>query len=68
MIADTEKMEPYAPSMKLDFDGGRPMEIESIYGNPLRAAKAVGIEMPETERLYRQLLGMQSGIIPAGCG
>ncbi len=56
MITDTEKMKPYAPSMKLDFDRGRPMEIESIYGNPLRAAKTAGVEMPETEKLYRQLL------------
>lgn len=55
MVADTEKMEPYAPSMKLDFDRGNPMEIEAIYGNPLRAANAAGIAMPETERLYGQL-------------
>ena len=56
MIEDTEKMKPYAPSMKLDFDQGRPMEIESIYGHPLRMAKAAGVAMPETEKLYQQLL------------
>ena len=55
MITDTENMESYSPSMKLDFDNGKPMEIESIYGNPLSAAKAEGISMPETEKLYRQL-------------
>lgn len=55
MLADTEKMTPYAPSMRLDFDRGNPMEVESIYGNPLRAAKAAGVSMPETEALYRQL-------------
>ena len=60
MMADTEKMESYAPSMKLDFDRGNPMETESIYGNPLRAAKAAGVEMPETEKLYRQLLRLDS--------
>jgi len=58
MMEDTEKMRPYAPSMKLDFDRGNPMELESIYGNPLRAAKAKGIEMPETEKLYHQLLAI----------
>lgn len=60
MITDTERMKPYSPSMKLDFDQGRSMEIESIYGNPLRAAKTAGIAMPETERLYRQLLKLDS--------
>ncbi len=56
MMLHTEKMEPYAPSMKLDFDRGNPMEIESIYGNPLRSAIARGIAMPETQKLYLQLL------------
>lgn len=60
MILDTEKMEPYTPSMKLDFDRGNPMEIESIYGNPIRAANARGITMPETEKLYHQLLALNS--------
>ena len=62
MITDTEKMKPYAPSMKLDFDRGNPMEIESIYGNPLRAAKACGVAMPETEKLYHQLLALNPAI------
>lgn len=56
MMADTEKMESYAPSMKLDFDRGRPMEIKSIYGIPIRLAADAGVAMPETERLYRQLI------------
>jgi 2-dehydropantoate 2-reductase len=62
MIAYTEEMEPYAPSMKLDFERGRPMEIESIYGYPLRAAKAAGIAMPETEKLYHQLLAIDTPV------
>ncbi len=55
MIADTERMAPYAPSMKLDFDRGAPMEIEAIYGAPLRAAAAAGVDMPETRKLREQL-------------
>ena len=62
MMIDTEKMAPYATSMKLDFDRGKPMEIESIYGNPLRAARARGIAMPETEKLYQQLLKLNSSL------
>ncbi|MDF7797994.1 putative 2-dehydropantoate 2-reductase [Pontiellaceae bacterium B1224] len=58
MLRDTEKMKPYAPSMKLDFDRGNPMEIEAIYGNPLRVAESVGVPMPETRKLYEQLLAI----------
>jgi 2-dehydropantoate 2-reductase len=61
MMSDTEKMKPYAPSMKLDFDRGKPMEIESIYGCPLRLAEAAGVAMPETGKLYRQLLAVNPG-------
>ncbi len=60
MIQHTEKMEPYSPSMKLDFDRGNSMEIESIYGNPIHSAKARGIAMPETETLYRKLLTLNA--------
>lgn len=55
MIVDTERMKPYAPSMKLDFDHGRPMEIESIYGIPTQTAAAAGFEMTETRKLYHEL-------------
>ncbi len=58
MMDDTRKMKPYAPSMKLDYERGKPMEIESIYGNPIRAAHARGVDMPETEKLYQRLLAM----------
>lgn len=55
MLADTAQMKPYRTSMKIDFDAGRPMEVEAIYGNPLRAAQAAGASVPQLETLYRQL-------------
>lgn len=58
MVADTESMKPYAPSMKLDFDHGRPLEIECIYKNPLEQATAAGVNMPETQKLYDELCGL----------
>lgn len=58
MMAQTMTMKPYAPSMKLDYDRGNPMELESIYGNPIRSAQQRGIAMPETEALYQQLRRM----------
>ncbi len=60
MMDDTDKMVPYAPSMKLDYDAGRPMELEAIYGIALQLAVQAGVPMPETTTLYRQLLQKQS--------
>jgi 2-dehydropantoate 2-reductase len=55
MVAHTEAMVPYAPSMKLDYDAGRPMEIDAIYGAPRRAAEAAGCPMPLSSALEAQL-------------
>lgn len=55
MLEHTDKMTPYRTSMKRDYDAGRPLEVEAIYGNPWRAARAAGLESPRLEFLYRQL-------------
>jgi 2-dehydropantoate 2-reductase len=55
MLEHTEKMIPYWTSMKIDYDEHRPMEVEAIFGNPLRAAQAAGARSPLLETLYRQL-------------
>ncbi len=55
MLKATESMIPYYPSMKLDFDNKRPMEVEAIYGKPLAAARNAGAELPRIAVLYDQL-------------
>lgn len=55
MIANTEAMTPYAPSMKLDFDAGRPLELGAIYDAPLRVAAASGADTPRLDALAAQL-------------
>ncbi len=55
MMRDTENMKPYSPSMYLDYRAGNPMEIETMYANPLRAAREAGVELPRIESIYRQL-------------
>jgi 2-dehydropantoate 2-reductase len=55
MLESTDKMEPYYPSMKIDYDSHRPMEIEAIFGAPLRAARQVGCEVPELRKVYDSL-------------
>ncbi len=65
MLNDTRKMVPYASSMLLDFQAGRPIEIEAIFGNPIRAAKASGYTPARIEMLYRQLSFLDSRARPS---
>lgn len=60
MLDSTRTMTPYAPSMKLDFDFKRPLEIEAIYSNPLQAAAAAGQPLPRVQQLEQQLQYIQS--------
>ena len=55
MLTDTRAMVPYDSSMLLDFRAGRPIEVEAIFGNPLRAALAAGFTPTRIEMLYQQL-------------
>lgn len=43
------------PSMLLDWEQGKAMELEVILGNPIRIAKAHGLEMPRMQTLYALL-------------
>jgi 2-dehydropantoate 2-reductase len=55
MLTTTDDMAPYATSMKLDHDAGRPMELDTIYATPLAAARAAGAPMLRAEMLLAQL-------------
>ncbi len=55
MLDDTDRMKPYKTSMMLDFEAGRPMEIEALYARPLAASQAAGFPAPMIETLMRQL-------------
>ncbi|HZL12001.1 MAG TPA: putative 2-dehydropantoate 2-reductase [Prolixibacteraceae bacterium] len=55
MIDMTIKMKPYAPSMKLDYDFMRPMEIAYIYSKPVQAAMETGFVMNKVSMLEKQL-------------
>lgn len=51
----TVGMGPYRPSSLIDFVEGRDVEIEGIWGEPLRRGLAAGVRMPETERLVAEI-------------
>ena len=55
MLAHTEEMVPYRTSMKIDYDEGRPMEIEAILGKPINTAQKLKIPVPTMTMLYQQL-------------
>src|SRR4029079_19682210 len=52
-INNTTTMGPYRSSMQVDRQEGRPMEVETILGEPLRRARAGGVSVPVLESLYR---------------
>ncbi|EMJ85660.1 MULTISPECIES: ketopantoate reductase family protein [Leptospira] len=51
----TEMMKPYKTSMLLDFEAGRPMEIEAILGNTIRIAEKNNLEIPHIQTIYSLL-------------
>jgi 2-dehydropantoate 2-reductase len=55
MIERTRTMTKYRPSSLIDFQEGRDVEIEPIWGEPVRQAEAAGLEMPGVRALYEQL-------------
>jgi len=55
MIAATKNMIAYRPSMKLDFEAKRPLEIEEIYRQPIEAARKAGVVMPLSQAVAWQL-------------
>jgi len=55
LIEMTDKMDHYRPSMMLDRLAGQPLELESIYALPLRAAGQKGVSLPRTAFLHALL-------------
>jgi 2-dehydropantoate 2-reductase len=51
----TYPMGPYKPSSLIDWLEGREVEVESIWGEPLRRARAAGAPLPRLATLYALL-------------
>lgn len=59
IIRSNERNAGARPSMLLDWEAGRPMELEVILGNPVRIARNAGVEMPRLQSMYALLRSMQ---------
>lgn len=55
ILKSTERNTSGKPSMLLDWQAGRPMELEVILGNPIRIARREAIQMPRLQTLYALL-------------
>lgn len=62
LIEFTRPMPPYRPSSLIDFETGRELEVEAIFGEPCRRAEAAGVEVPRLRMLYTLLRALS----PAG--
>ena len=62
MIETTDAMTPYSPSMKLDYDFHRPMEIQYIYSRPIEIARNAGFRMRKLEMLEAELKFIQNSL------
>jgi 2-dehydropantoate 2-reductase len=61
-IEATEPMGAYKPSSLVDYLAGRAVEVEAIWGEPARRARAAGVALPRLEALYAQLKKMCLGV------
>jgi 2-dehydropantoate 2-reductase len=59
ILKATERNTGAKPSMLLDWEGERPLELEVILGNPVRIARDHGVEMPRLQSLYALLRSAQ---------
>ncbi|KAK9900167.1 2-dehydropantoate 2-reductase [Cystobasidium minutum MCA 4210] len=55
ILKSTERNTSGKPSMLLDWEAGRPMELEVILGYPVKIARAKGFEMPRLQSMYALL-------------
>lgn len=60
-LAATREMGAYRPSSLIDHLAGRAVEVESIWGEALRRARAAGAEVPHLARLYAALMKRSEG-------
>jgi len=58
LMKRTETMGRFKPSTLLDWEAGKPIELEAIWGEPVRRARAAKFAMPHTEMLYALLTNL----------
>ncbi|HEY0792747.1 MAG TPA: ketopantoate reductase C-terminal domain-containing protein, partial [Chthoniobacterales bacterium] len=60
LMERTKAMGDYRPSSLIDYEAGRSLELESIWVEPLRRARAAGLELPALAGLCEELRAKES--------
>jgi 2-dehydropantoate 2-reductase len=58
-IEKTRVMAAYKPSTLIDFERGQELELETLFLEPLRQARAAGVEAPRLTRLCEVLVALE---------
>ena len=61
MLEMTDAMTPYSPSMRLDYDFHRRMEIHYLYTRPIEIAREADYDMPKLAMLEAELKFLDVG-------
>ena len=56
----------FKPSMLVDLEAGRPIEVEAIVGGIVRRAGSQNIAIPRTAMIYGALKVIQKSLVPRG--
>jgi 2-dehydropantoate 2-reductase len=59
-IARTRTMGAYKPSTLIDFERGQPLELDSLFLEPLRQAQSAGVAMPRLSALSEVLRALEN--------
>jgi 2-dehydropantoate 2-reductase len=60
-VERTRVMGSYKPSTLVDFERGQPLELDHLFQEPLRRARAAGVPMPRLTALCRVLEQLPAG-------
>lgn len=63
VVAHENPLSVFKPSMLVDLEAGRPIEVEAIIGGIVRRAKARGVDVPRLTFIYAALKVIQVELI-----
>ena len=61
-IARTREIEPYKASTLLDFENRRPLEVETLFSEPLRRVRRAGVPAPRMSALEALLVELDRDV------